>query len=111
MGDSSGPRISADFNYSGRLESGEGITYLNPKSGDRNRLNPRIRDEIVSAGFEPQDGMMVRLVEAGADVDNGGRVCDMEVAATIRVLPDGAWVAVWDWDAMEWIPSEPETPT
>jgi len=107
MGDGSVPRISADFNYGGRLETGEGITMLNPKSGNRAQLNPRIRDELVAAGSQPEEGMRVRLVRSGLNDD--GRLCDMEVDARITILADGAWAAVWDWDAMEWIPSEPES--
>ncbi len=82
---------------------------LNPKWGDRSRLKPSIRNEILAAGFEPKEGMTVRLVEIRADLDDEGRVCDMEVNARLRVLDDGAWAAVWDWDAMEWVPSQEET--
>jgi hypothetical protein len=49
--------------------------------------------------------MTARLVETRADLDDEGRICDMEVNARIRVLGDDAWTAVWDWDAMEWVRS------
>jgi hypothetical protein len=109
MGEDSSPRITVDFNYGGRLETGEGVTILNPKSGDRSGLNPRMREELAAAGVEPREGMRVRLVDPRTDLDDEGRVCDMEVEGLITIYPDGAWAAVWDWDAMEWVPSEPDT--
>jgi flavin-dependent dehydrogenase len=99
------PRLTVDFNYGGRSESGEGVTMLNPKSGDRSGLSPHLRAELEAAGYQAEEGMTVRLVDRRADVNDDGRVCDMEVDARITIQPDGAWTAVWPWDAMEWIPS------
>ena len=78
---------------------------LNPKSGDRSGLSPHMRAELEAAGYEPQDGMQVRLVDPQSDLDDDGRVCDMAVDARIVIQPDGAWTAVWDWDAVDWIPT------
>jgi hypothetical protein len=108
MGDTPLPRINVDFNNGGRSETGERITMLNPKSGDRACLNPRMREELENAGFQPHEGMRVRLVAPQADLADDGTVCDMRVDARIVISPGGEWAAVWDWDAMEWVTSEPD---
>jgi hypothetical protein len=109
MGDVLLPRITVDFNYGGRRETGEGVTMLNSKFGDRTGLNPRFRQELVAAGVQPEEGMSVRLVEPKADLDDHGRLCDMEVDAQIFVHPGGEWAAVWNWDAVDWVPSKPQS--
>ena len=109
MADTPPPRITVDFNFGGRLESGEGVTMLYfPKLGESAGLNPRMRGELEDYGYEPQEGMTVRLVDPGADLDDDGRPCDMQVDARIVIYPDQKWAAIWDWDAMKRVPSDPD---
>ena len=99
-------RVEVDFNY-GAFSVDTGVAYLSPKRGDRTGMDPRIRDQFTSVGVEPSHGMVVVLVDPGADEDKNGAICDMEVVATLAWIDDGhGWRAVYDPTAMSWIPSK-----
>jgi hypothetical protein len=103
-------RLNVDFNYGGGdPTTNQGAVMLYPKSGDRTGMLAHIKSQFEAAGVVPVDGMTVVLIDKRADTDEVGRECDMVVEGRLQWHPDSRrWSAAYEWDAMTWIPSDPE---
>lgn len=55
-----------------------------------------MREELEAAGFHQQEGMRIRLVDPRADLDDDGRVRDMQMDARIVIESGGEWAADWN---------------
>jgi hypothetical protein len=101
-------RVTVDFNYGG-VQGTTGVVYLSPKSGDRSGFAPHIEAQFENAEVTPAVGMAVRLVDPKNDLDDEGRVCDLEADGTLEWIDDGhGWRAVYRIDSIARIPSENE---